>query len=126
MTRITDRKTKRTHCIAAALVASTTVISRFSHGDEIHLINDLGGNTAESDIEVQTERNWNEEYRLRRQGSLTGCPCRRRPGEVCGGHGVFHYDVFADGDEGVAATVVNSFLKKAGRKERARSGSLLV
>ena len=36
------------------------------------------------------------------------------------------YDVFADGDEGVAATVVNSFLKKAGRKERARSGSLLV
>ena len=45
----------------AVLMAWSTVMPSFSAGDEIHLINDLGGYGGESSVEAQAERDWNED-----------------------------------------------------------------
>ena len=138
--------------IAAGLVALltvTTVVPSFSAGDEIHLINDLGGYGGGLSAEEEAERDWNEdlvsvaksawldahsgEDRERNEASpsvlayteeipATGSELNR--GETAPAYSNA-YDVFADFDESAAAGAVSSYLKKARKEEKAKSGDFL-
>ena len=121
----------------AVLMAWSTVMPSFSAGDEIHLINDLGGYGGESSVEAQAERDWNEDIvsvaksawydahagedfedyiasgsNLRNLGAATGS-------DLTGG------SVFDDVDTSAAASAVSNYLKKAKKEEKAKSGEFL-
>ena len=135
-----DRKKFRRVLAAAlaALVATTIVVPSFSSGDEIHLINDLGGYGGGLSAEEEAERNWNEdlvsvaksawldahsaEDRERTEASpsvlarvreipATGSELNR--GENAPAYSNT-YDVFADYDEGAAVSAVSSLITLAG------------
>ena len=135
--------------LLAALVASTTIIPSFSDGGEIHLINDLGGYGGEMSLEAQAERDWNEdivavakstwldahagEERERSDGyAASGSNLGRAEYIPASGSdlawsqgGSSAYDVFEDIDDDAAASAVSSYLKKARKEERSKSGAFL-
>ena len=153
MTKFTDRKNifkprSVTAMLLAVLVASTSILPAFSDGGDIHLINDLGEYGGQTSIEEQTERDWNEDIVAVAKGAWLDAHAgedRERtktsaasPSELdmneaaaatgsnlAGESSAGLYDVFEDVDDQAVSGKVLSYLKKAGKKEKEKSGSFL-